>query len=189
MTNNRSRAYGPMWPSKLDLMGIRFVDAGGDGSGAGGDDGGKPKPQEQTFTQAQVDAIVQQRLEQQAKNKYGDYDDLKAQAAGAKTLEQQLADLTTKFSESETKALRASIAAEFGISTKKGPKGEPSDADLLLTGSDEATMRAQAERLGASAAERKKQGNVAPKEGGTVNAGDGNEAMREFTRNLFASAE
>jgi len=29
--------FGPTKRSKLDLMGIRFIDEGGDGSGAGGD--------------------------------------------------------------------------------------------------------------------------------------------------------
>jgi hypothetical protein len=56
----------------------------------------------------------------------------------------------------EAEALRARVAGEFGISTKKGLKGEPSDAELFLTGSDEATLTTQAERLAGREAERKK---------------------------------
>lgn len=156
------------------------------------ENGGKEKG-EKTFTEAQVAAIVQQRLDQQAKTKFGDYDDLKTQVEGAKSNEQKLADklaeLEQKHAESEARALRASIAAQYGISTKKGDKGEPSDADLFLTGSDEATLTAQAERLGVKVADQKKQGNVAPKEGQTKTTGDGAEGMREFTRNLFGNSD
>ena len=144
---------------------------------------------EQKFTQAQVNAIVQQRLTEQATNKFGDYDELKTKAEGAKTLEDKVTVLTTKITQSEAKALRSAIAAEYGISTKKGPKGEPSDADLFLTGSDEATLTAQASRLAAQVAERKKSGNVARKEGDTTTEGKGDGEMREFARNLFGRAE
>lgn len=146
---------------------------------------------DKTFTEAQVKAIIKQRLDQQAKNQFGDYDELKAQVEGAKTAEQklseQIAELQKKQAESEIRATRAVIAAEFGISTKKGDKDSPSDADLLLTGSDEATMRAQAQRVGTLEADRKKQGNVARKEGGTTTNG-GEDGMREFARNLFQKA-
>lgn len=184
MKNNSTMAFGPSRRSKLDLMGIRFADAGGDGGGAGDDDkggnGGKPKAPE-TFTQAQVDAIVQQRLDQQAKNKFGDYDELKTQAEGAKTVEQKLAALETKTAEAEARALRSDVATKHGISAE--------DRDLFLTGSDEATLTAQAKRLAERVAEQKKQGNVARKEGDVTNEGKGDEEMREFTRNLFDRAD
>lgn len=148
--------------------------------------------QEQTFTQADLDRIVAERLTRE-REKFKDYDEIKAQVEGAKTAEQklaeQLADLERKHAESEAKALRSSIAAEYGISTKKGPKGEPSDADLFLTGSDEATLTAQASRLAAQVAERKRQGNVARKEGDTTTEGKDDGEMREFARNLFGRAE
>lgn len=139
-----------------------------------------------SFTQADVDRIVQDRLSQQAKNKFGDYDDLKAKADGAKTLEDRLGSLEVELSTTKEAALRSSIAARFGVSTEKGPKGEPSDADLFLTGSDEATLTAQAERLAGREADRKKQGNYAPKEGQPVTgSGDSNADLREFTKKLF----
>lgn len=141
-----------------------------------GEGGGEPKPgeggegqqQEQAFTQADVDKIVRERLAQQAKNRFGDYDELKSKAEGAKTLEQQFSDLKNELDSTKAQALRARVAADHGISTKKGPNGEPSDADLFLTGSDEATLEAQAKRLAEREADRKSKGNVARKEGRAV---------------------
>lgn len=150
-----------------------------------------PKPSEQpkpanTFTQADVDRIVQDRLAQQAKNKFGDYEALKTEAGKSKTLEERVAEMESRASKAEQDALRATIAAAHGISTKKGDNGEPSDADLFLTGTDEATLTAQALRLAGRATEQKKQGNVAPKEGVTpTNAGDGKDELRSFAKQLF----
>lgn len=175
------QVFGPARPTTLELRGIRFADGGGDGDGAGGDGdkGGKPK-QEQTFTQAQVDAIVAQRLEQQAKNKFGDYDALKAKADGVKSVEDQLADLSEKLAATEARALRSEIASKHGISAE--------DRDLFLTGSDAASLEAQAKRLAEREADRKKKGNTAPNEGGTINNGGGDGDMREFTQKLFDRA-
>lgn len=121
-------------------------------------DQGDQKPQ--TFTQADVEKIVRDRLAQQAKNRFGDYDDLKAKAEGAKTVEQKLADLEAKHAEAEARALRSDIATKHGISAE--------DRDLFLTGSDEATLTAQAKRLAERLADQKKNGNRAPKEGRAV---------------------
>lgn len=146
---------------------------------------GDPTPQGATFTQADIDRIVKDRLAQQAKNQFGDYDDLKSKAAGAKTLEDRLGTLESELSATKSEALRTSVAARFKISTEKGPKGEPSDADLFLTGTDEASLIAQAERLAGREADRKKQGNYAPKEGTSPAVDPGSEDLREFTRKLF----
>ena len=146
------------------------------------------KQQEQTFTAADVEKLIKERLAQQAKNKFGDYDELKSKADGAKTLEERFAALEGQLATSEAKALRASVAAEFGISTKKGAKDEPSDAELFLTGTDEATLTAQAQRLVGREADRKKQGNVAPKEGETKFTGKATSDIKEFARGLFADA-
>lgn len=76
-------------------------------------------------------------------------------------------------------ALRFKVASEFGIATER--------AELLLTGSDEETMRRQAEALKGESDERKKQGNRAPSEGATTPTSAGDD--REFVRQLFASAD
>lgn len=136
-----------------------------------------------TFTaeqQAEVDRIVKERIAR-VETKYADYNDLKAKAEGAKTVEQQLADLATKHAEAEARALRSDIAATYGISKE--------DRDLFLTGSDAAALEAQAKRLADRAIDQKKNGNVARKEGGTTTTGDVDQGMREFTRGLFARAE
>lgn len=130
---------------------------------------GEQKTQEQTFTQADVDKIVRDRLAQQAKNKFGDYDELKTRAEGARTLEERLADVESRYKDAETKALRSDIAAQFGISAE--------DRDLFLIGSDEETLTSQARRLAERDGELKKHGNVARSEGGSSDAlalnGDG----------------
>jgi len=144
--------------------------------------------QEQTFTKADVESMILDRLKQQAKNKFGDYDTLKAQAAGTVTLEERLASLEGELTSTKASALRTSIAAAHGISTTRGAKGEPSDADLFLTGTDESTLTAQATRLAGREADRKKQGNVAPNEGGTKNSGDTAGGVRDFAKQLFGTA-
>lgn len=73
-------------------------------------------------------------------------------------------------------ALRFKVASKFGI-------GEE-DADLFLTGTDEDTLTKQAERLSQHSEERKKNGNVVPKEGTTPRK-PSEDPMREFTRQLF----
>jgi len=145
---------------------------------------GEPVQPGQAFTQADVDRIVRERLAQQAKNKFGDYEDLKTKAGESRTLEQRVAEMEARTQAAESVALRASVAAEFGISTKKGPKGEPSDADLFLTGADVDTLSAQAQRLVNRESDRKKQGNFAPKEGSSPSAVS-DDSLRDFTKKLF----
>lgn len=159
-----------------------------EGAESAGEGEGEQQKEQTTLTQADVDRIVKDRVAR-VEAKYADYGDLKARAEGAKTLEQRLADVEGELSATKANALRTRIAAEFGISTKPGEKGEPSDADLFLTGTDEATLTAQAQRLAARETDRKKQGNVAPKEGATPSRGKDDGELREFARELFARAE
>lgn len=141
---------------------------------------GQQTEQEKTYTQAELDQIIRSRLAQQAKTKFGDYDDLKTKAEGAKTIEQKLAELEQKNAAAEARALRSDIAARHGISAE--------DRDLFLTGTDEDALTAQAKRLVEREADRKKQGNVAPREGTANNSGKA-DPMREFARNLFGNAD
>ncbi len=150
---------------------------------------GEQTQEQATFTQAEVDRIVKERAERIAKQRYPDYDDLKAKAEGAKTLEDRLADVEGELSTTKANALRTRIAAEFGVSTKPGEKGEPSDADLFLTGTDEATLTAQAQRLAGREADRKQHGNVAPKEGTTTTTAGPEQESREFVGELFGSGD
>ena len=152
-----------------------------------------------TFTQEEVNKLIgTTRAEERRKvsDKYSDYDDLKKAADGKKTADQLVADLQKRIEQSETKALRAQVAADFGISTKRGDNGEPSDADLFLTGTDEETLIAQAKRLSdreaekaAAEAERKKKNPIVSKEGTSTKTGTTTEEDdREFAHNFFGGS-
>lgn len=149
-----------------------------------------------TFTQEEVNKLIgatRSEERQKASAKYADYDDLKKAADGKKTADELVADLQKRIEQSETKALRAQIAAGFGISTKRGDDGSPSDADLFLTGTDEETLTAQAQRLSDRAAEqakaeadRKKKNPIVSKEGTSTKTGTTTEEDElEFARSFF----
>lgn len=116
----------------------------------GAPDGAQNAPQqERTFTQAQVDAIVAERLGRE-KAKFADYDTLKekadkydaaeeanksdlqkAQDAAAKA-QQELADLKAA---NTAREMRAKVAKETGV------------PESLLSGDDETACRAQAQAI------------------------------------------
>jgi len=150
---------------------------GGSGDGAG--EGGKgEKSSEQTFTQADIDRIVKDRVGRE-KAKYADYDDLKKAAEGKKTAEDRIAELERSIGDANAKALRADIANRHGISAE--------DRDLFLTGTDVDTLTAQAKRLSEREAERKKQNNHVGREGhSTATRPDD---KRAFARQLFGGSE
>lgn len=158
---------------------------------ATGDTGteGEQQQQEQTFTQAEVDRMIKQRAERIAREKYPDYDDLKAKAGQTATAEERITALERELSSSRAEALKAKIAGRFNISTEPGKDGDPSDADLFLTGADEETLTRQAQRFADRVAAVKKTGNVAPKEGVATTSGKGDGDLREFARNLFNQAD
>lgn len=151
----------------------------GGASGAQPEDAGVEQAA-QTFTQEQVNELVgKARTEERrkAQTKYADYDTLKAKADGAKTLEDRFAEMERATAEATARAMRSDIAAAHGISVE--------DRDLFLTGADEETLTAQAKRLAERIADRKKQGNVAPREGG--NHQPKADGEREAVRSLFGS--
>lgn len=100
-----------------------------------------PESGARTFTQEDVDRIVAERLRRE-REKYADYDDLKAKAAAAdaskselQKLAERLAAAEKRLQEAEVKALRAEVAAA---------KGVPAD---LLHGSTKEELEAYADRL------------------------------------------
>lgn len=100
-----------------------------------------------------------------------------------KTETQRLTDAKlaaeTEAAAARAEALRWRVAAKHGISDE--------DAELFLTGIDEATLTKQAERLSERVADRKKNGNRAPNEGKTPPPA-GTDPVREFAHNLFGTA-
>lgn len=172
-----------------------------EGQGGNSSDSGEtPTANEsKTFTQEEVNKLIgTTRSEERRKvsEKYADYDDLKKAADGKKTADQLVAELQNRIEQSETKALRAQIAADFGISTRRGDDGNPSDAELFLTGTDEETLTAQAKRLSdreaekaTAEAERKKKNPIVSKEGTSTKTGTTTEEDdREFARNFFGGS-
>lgn len=172
---------GPLFPLDLQAQiagryatfaGARMMaDDGGDGGDEGGQ-GGKPD----TFTQADVDRIVADRLKREreaTKAKYADYDDLKKQAEGAKTLEERVAAMEARATKAEAEALRAKYAADV-----------PEKLRPLLTGTTDEELKAQRDLLVERESERKKRGNHVPDEGKTPTK-SGDDPMREFARGLF----
>lgn len=121
--------------------------------------------------------------ERRAKDNKSAADELVSLKDSQKTAEQRfeerLAEMEKRAAQAESKALRSDIAAKFGLSAE--------DRDLFLTGSDESTLTAQAQRLAGREADRKKQGNVAPREGTTTTSG-GDNGLRDFTKRLFGDA-
>jgi hypothetical protein len=159
-----------------------------DGDGGGGDQGVKPVDDAKAIT-----LTPQQLAERLARAKPADYDDLKTKAARLDEIEAANKSEVEKANEAKAKAeadaaaakaeaLRLRVAAKHGISDE--------DADLFLTGTDEATLTKQAERLAERTSDRKKRGNVAPKEGGSADTkATGTSDMREFARSLFGNAD
>ena len=166
------------------------VEDGGDGGG------GTARPADGAKAPAgddgkQITMTPSQLAERLARAKPADYDDLKAKAARLDEIEQANKSEVQKAIDAKAKAeadaaaaraeaLRLRVAAKHGISDE--------DADLFLTGTDEATLAKQAERLSQRVADRKKQGNVAPREGGNPNPSSTGD-LREFTRGLFHAAD
>lgn len=156
-------------PLPFQMRNARWVEGEGEGDGGG---------KSQSFTQEDVDRIVADRLKRERDKitaQYADYDDLKAKAEGAKTAEDRIAELESKYQAAETARLRSDVAAAHGISAE--------DRDLFLTGTDKDTLTKQAERLAGKASERKKNSNLAPREG--TNPQPADDEMRDFTRKLF----
>ena len=134
-----------------------------------------------TFTQDEVNQLVgQARTDERRKvaAKYADYDDLKAKAGTAATAEERIANLEREIAASRTEALRAKYAADV-----------PKNLRPLLTASTDDELMAQRDLILQGVDDRKKRGNVAPKEGGSADApGAGDAGVRDFTRALFDRA-
>jgi hypothetical protein len=134
-----------------------------------------PEP-DQTFTQADVDRIVRERVKRE-REKFADYDDLKTKAAGATTLEERVAEIERQAKESEERALRAEVANAKGLT--------PTQAKRLV-GTTREELEADAADLLADIGAQKQKNNVSPREGNNPKASD--DPMREFARGLFDRA-
>lgn len=110
--------------------------------------------EDRTFTQEQVNEIVKERLARQAskfETDMAEFEKYKAAAEEAQTASQQKQSEVEKLSGKLEKLLAANAAAERAnlVSSIARQHGINDDEDiaLFLTGSDQATLAKQAERL------------------------------------------
>ena len=136
------------------------------------------------LTQADVDAAVEKiaakiRAEERRKasEKFADYDDLKAKAGNATTLEERVAEIENAARDSARRAEVAEVANEKGLT--------PTQAKRLVGATREEQL-ADADELLKDIGAQKQKNNVSPREG--TNPQSGSDPMREFTRGLFARA-
>lgn len=106
------------------------------------------QPEDKTFTQAEVDAIVRDRLKREREAtaaKFGDYDELKTKAAAADSSKTQLDKMAEQLAAIETRASKAEAAnlRNDVITAKKVP------AKLAgrLRGATQAELEADADEL------------------------------------------
>lgn len=143
------------------------------------------KPAEQSFTQSDVDRIVQERVNRE-RAKYGDYDALKAQAEGAKTAEQRIADLEQRLAASDAREKHAAKVTEIA---KAHRVSDPDDIALLMGISDDDALAAQAKRLGTRDADQQRRNTYVPSEGTQPDQSGADGDMRQLTRSLFHRSE
>jgi hypothetical protein len=136
--------FGPSKPSRLALMGIRFLSeedpTGGGAGGAGGDDNKFTAP----ATQADLDKIIETRLARErtaTADKYKDYDDLKAKAAKvdeaedkSRTPDQKAVDAAREEGRTEVRGILAEERVNNAL--KDALKGRALDPAVLVLGFD-----------------------------------------------------
>jgi hypothetical protein len=163
----------------------------------GGEQNGSTPPEgKPEFTpitsQDDLNRIIADRV-QRERGKYADYKDLKAKAAQLDEIEQankseieKATDRATK-AEAEAAKVPSLVAGQLREHLAKLHEIDTEDAELFLTATDPELLLKQVDRLLARGSQRKKTGNVVPREGAnpTSSGGDG---MRSFTNELFGRA-
>jgi hypothetical protein len=146
---------GPIWPV---MGGAPDEGEGGtdDDPEEGESDDGDDKP-ERTFTQAEVDRLIAQRLHER-KNKYSDYDELKAKAAKYDDLAEEQKSETQRLTERAEKAEREAKEARTGLLRERiaVEKKLPAGLAARLHGDTEEEIKADADELLASLGEGEK---------------------------------
>lgn len=102
---------------------------------------------EKTFTQADVDRIVEERLKRE-RAKFSDYDDLKEKAQRLKEaedqeksesekLKEQVSQLQQERDQAKTESLRSTIASEKGLTAKQARRLTGSSREELESDADD----------------------------------------------------
>lgn len=107
------------------------------------------KVEDTLLTQSSVNGIVEKRLEQQKRNEFGDYDELKEKAAKVETITTEydgklktagetLSAVEKERDDARLETVKVKVTHEFKLSDK---------LTEFLTGTDEKSIREQAEKL------------------------------------------
>ena len=145
---------------------------------------------DKTFTQAEMDSIIEGRLARE-RQKYADYDDLKEKAS--KYDEYQAQNKTELQKEKEkSDALQAKLSAlEKKDTVRQVREKTAKDTGVpveLLTGEDEETCKKQAEAIMKFAKPKRYPGTKGNRKKATeYNTTD--DAMREFAHQIFGKGE
>lgn len=156
-------------------------------------DGGSTSGYTPPATQQELNRIISERVDRERK-KFGDYEDLRAKAARLDELEAANKSDIEKATEKVTAAeaavaqIPAKVAATLRTHLVSLHQISEDDAELFLTATEPELLLKQVQRLVEREADRKKSGNRAPLAGHTPTSKGGDDGMREFTRNLFASS-
>jgi membrane protein involved in colicin uptake len=142
---------------------------------ADGTDTPQPKPTETVdyWKQRSRENEKQAKANAEAARRLAEIEE--ANKSEAQKAADRLAAAEKEAADARSEAMRLRIASKFGIGDE--------DADLFLTGTDEATLTRQAERLAGREAERKKNGNHVPREGNNTSTAPSD--LREFREALF----
>ena len=152
----------------------------------------EPKPFTPITSQDDLNRVIAERV-QRERGKYADYNDLKAKAGRLDEIEQankseiEKANDRVAKAEAEAAKVPSLVAGQLREHLVKlhGIDGE--DAELFLTANDPELLLKQVDRLLARGSQRKKTGNVVPREGSNPTSSGGDD-MRSFTNDLFGRA-
>ena len=141
---------------------------------------GAPAEPERMFTQAEVDAIVGERLKRD-RAKYADYEDAKAKAAkfdelqgSQQTLQQQIDQLREQLGQSQVENLRMSVAAARGVR-----------ADLLQGSTEDELNKSADALLEFAKGMAPASAPVVPNDGNAAETTDRGTELGQFARSFF----
>jgi hypothetical protein len=134
---------------------------------------------EETFTRAQVRNMIAAEVRKE-REKYADYDELKARAAGADKdksqldkLTEQITALTTRAEKADLEVARRDVADEFGLTRREARRLTGKTADDLRADAQELVDDLGIDVAARKAGKAKPQGSTTDDDKGTDGAEDG----------------
>jgi crotonobetainyl-CoA:carnitine CoA-transferase CaiB-like acyl-CoA transferase len=126
------------------------------------------------YSQAELDEEISRQLAFHKR----EGEELRARAERAEALQARAAELEELTAAEQFEQRRAQIAADYGVS--------PEDAAILMSGADDTTLIAQAQRL---AQRQQRTALVVPREGSVREQEPRDQDARDFVRDLFGGTE